>query len=175
MEPPEKAIKVVAAALRLRCANMTAADIVRSAIRTSGGLGEPWCSGVDVRQPDAVRAGNWIVVVETDGDALGWLMTTYAVSSDGTEATPVAVAAGEDGGAVRTLASWLRRTAGPMAWKRVRPGLYRSGAYLVGQLDTGEWFAEGPGVDQAFDDKSQAQYACDSARAGGYVAVPNNP
>lgn len=143
---------------------MTAAEIVSAAIRTSGGLGVAWCSGADVRQPDAVRVGNRIVVVETDGDDLGWLMTTYAVSDDGAEATPIAVVAGENG-AVRTLTSWLRRTAGPMAWKRVRPGLYRSGAYFVGQLDTGEWFAEGPGVDQAFDDKARAQRACDAARA----------
>ena len=144
---------------------MTAADIVRAAIRISGGLGDAWCSGVDVRQPDAVRVGNRIVVVETDGDNLGWLMTTYAVSRDGDEATPIAVFAGEDG-AVRTLTSWLRTTARPMAWKRVRPGLYGSGAYVVGHLGTGEWFAEGPGVDQVFDDKAQAQRACDAARAG---------
>ena len=147
---------------------MTAADIVRAAIRTSGGLGEPWCSGADVRQPDAVRVGNRIVVVETDGDDLGWLMTTYAVSGHGDEATAVAVIAGESG-AVRTLASWLRATARPMAWKRVRTGLYASGAYVVGHLDTGEWFAEGPGVDQAFDDKAQAQRACNTARAGTHT------
>ena len=146
---------------------MTAADIVRAAIRTSGGLGDAWCSGVDVRQPDAVRVGNRIVVVETDGDDLGWLMTIYAMSGDD-EATPIAVIAGENG-AVRTLASWLRTTARPMAWKRVRPGLYGSGAYVVGHLDTGEWFAEGPGVDQAFDDKAQAQRACDAARAGTHI------
>ena len=146
---------------------MTAADIVRAAIRISGGLGDAWCSGVDVRQPDAVRVGNRIVVVETDGDDLGWLMTIYAVSGDD-EATPIAVIAGENG-AVRTLASWLRTTARPMAWKRVRPGLYGSGAYVVGHLDTGEWFAEGPGVDQAFDDKAQAQHACDAARARPHI------
>lgn len=147
---------------------MTAADIVRAAIRTSGGLGDAWCSGADVRQPDAVRVGNRIVVVEADGVDLGWLMTTYAVSDDGAEATPIAVIAGEIG-AVRTLTSWLRRTAGPMARKRVRPGLYSSGAYFVGQLDTGEWFAEGPGVDQAFDDKARAQRACDATRAGTHT------
>ncbi|WP_099024539.1 hypothetical protein [Mycolicibacterium palauense] len=145
---------------------MSAADIVRAAVRTSGGLGDAWCSGADVRQPDAVRVGSRLVVVETDGDNLGWLMTTYAVSDDGAEATPIAVIAGENPGAVHTLTSWLRTTAGPMAWKRIRPGLYRSGAYFVGQLDTGEWFAEGPGVDQAFDDKAQAQRACDAARTG---------
>ncbi|WP_374159715.1 hypothetical protein ACEWX3_13895 [Mycobacterium sp. G7A2] len=147
---------------------MTAADIVRAAIRTSGGLGEPWCSGPDVRQPDAVRVGNRIVVVETDGDNLGWLMTTYAVPDDGDEATAVAAIAG-DSGAVRTLTSWLRTTARPMAWKRVRTGLYASGAYVVGHLDTGEWFAEGPGVDQVFDDKAQAQRACNAARAGTHT------
>lgn len=148
---------------------MTAADIVRAAIRASGGLGDAWCSGAEVRQPDAVRVGNRIAVIETDGDNLGWLMTTYAVSGDDAEATPIAVIAGEKRGAVRTLTSWLRTTAGPMAWKRVRPGLYMSGAYLVGQLDTGEWFAEGPGVDQAFDDKARAQRACDAARAGTHT------
>lgn len=145
---------------------MTAADIVRAAIRTSGGLGEAWCSGADVRQPDAIRVGNRIVVVETDGDDLGWLMTTYAVSGD--EATLSSVVAGENG-AVRALTSWLRTTAKAMTWKRVRPGLYESGAYVVGHLDTGEWFAEGPGVDQAFDDKAQAQRACDAARAGPHT------
>lgn len=124
---------------------MTAADIVRAAIRASDGLGDAWCSGADVRRPDAVRVGDRIVVVETDGDDLGWLMTTYAVSGDGAEATPIAVIAGESD-AVRTLTSWLRTTAGPMVWKRVRPGLYGSGAYVVGHLDTGEWFAEGPGL-----------------------------
>ena len=148
--------------------DVTAADIVRAAIRTSGGLGDAWCSGADVRRPDAVRVGDRIVVVETDGDDLGWLMTTYAVSGHGDEATPIAVIAGESD-AVRTLTSWLCTTAGPMVWKRVRPGLYGSGAYVVGHLDTGEWFAEGPGVDQAFDDKAQAQRACDAARAGTHI------
>ena len=89
---------------------MTAADIVRAAIRISGGLGDAWCSGADVRRPDAVRVGDRIVVVETDGDDLGWLMTTYAVSGDGAEATPIAVIAGESD-AVRTLTSWLRTLA----------------------------------------------------------------
>ena len=52
-----------------------------------------------------------------------------------------------------------------MAWKRVKPGLCRSGGYLVGQLDTGEWFAEGPGVDRCFDYKRDAQAACAAARS----------
>lgn len=58
-----------------------------------------------------------------------------------------------------------------MVWKRVQPGLYRSGKYLVGHLQTGEWFAEGPGVDQVFDHKHAAQAAC-AAAAGRTQPAP---
>lgn len=130
---------------------------MRSAITASGGLGEPWfLDGVN-----AVRVGDWLFEVEVDD--LGWMMTAYRVE-DG-QAAPVAVLAGEDDGdPVRALSGWLRNAAGPMAWKRVKPGLYRSGGYVVGCLDTGEWFAEGPGVDQCFDHKHDAQAACAAAR-----------
>lgn len=76
--------------------------------------------------------------------------------------------------------SWAPSTATPVEphpgdkesghWKRIKPGQYRFGAYLVGQLDTGEWFAEGPGVDRCFDHKSEAQAACAAAR--NHVAPP---
>ncbi len=131
-------------------------QIVRDAIRASGGLGEPWY----LDGANAVRAGDLLFVI--DADELGWLATVYAVDNE--EATPVAVRASENDNPVRELAGWLRNTAGPMVWKRVKPGLYRSGAYLVGQLGTGEWFAEGPGVDQCFDTKHDAQTACATAR-----------
>lgn len=134
-----------------------AADIVDQAIRTSGGLGERWClDGVG-----AVRVGN--LLLKADSDDLGWMVTSYVI--DGGEATPVAVLAGEGGDPVRALAGWLRNVVGPMVWKRVRQGLYSSGGYLVGQLDTGEWFGEGPGVDRCFDHKHEAQAACDAARS----------
>jgi hypothetical protein len=131
--------------------------MVRDAIRASGGIGEPWClDGVN-----AVRVGN--LLLEVDADDLGWMVTGYAV--EGAEAVPFSVLAREHGDPVRALADWLRSAAGPMAWKRVTAGLYRSGEYLVGQLDTGEWFAEGPGVDRCFDHKHDAQAACGSARS----------
>lgn len=133
-----------------------AADIVRGAISASGGLGEPWFLDGE----NAIRVGNLLIEIETDD--LGWLLTAYAV--DGGEAAAVAVLAGEIGSPVRALAGWLRSTAGPMAWKRIAQGLYRCGDYLVGQLDTGEWFAEGPGVDRCFDHKQDAQAACAAAR-----------
>ena len=60
--------------------------------------------------------------------------------------------------------AWLRNAACPMAWRRVEPGLYRCGGYVVGQLDTGEWFADGPVVDRCFDHKRDAQAACAAAR-----------
>ena len=141
----------------------SAAGIVRDAIDASGGLGEPW----RLDDADAVRSGDLLFVVEVDD--LGWMMTAYLI--DGGEATPIAVLADETGNnPVRVLAGWLRNASGPMAWKRVKPGLYRSGGYLVGQLDTGEWFAEGPGVDQCFDHKHDAQAACTAARS--FTAPP---
>lgn len=133
------------------------AEIVRDAISASGGLGEPWClDGVN-----AVRIGNLLIVIDVDD--LGWVLTAYVI--DGGEATLVAVLAAEDGDPVRALTGWLRAAAGPMVWKRVTPGVYRSGGYLVGQLETGEWFAEGPGVDRCFDHKHDAQAACAAARS----------
>lgn len=138
-----------------------AAEIVDWAIGASG-LGEPWCVG-PAQRPDAVRVGNRLLVVETD-DSLGWLITAYAVSDDGGDAAPIAVLAEDGGDAVEMLASLIRKTGQPMTWKRERPGLYRSGEYRVGQLPTSEWYAEGPGVDQCFNHKAQAQAACDSAR-----------
>lgn len=109
---------------------------------------------------NAVRAGNLLLVIDVDD--LGWMVTAYVI--DGGEADPVAVLTAENGSPVRVLSAWLRAAAGPMRWKRVKPGVYRSGGYLVGQLDTGEWFAEGPGVDQCFDHKNAAQAACAAAR-----------
>ena len=47
-----------------------------------------------------------------------------------------------------------------MKWKRIEPGLYRSGEYQVGLLASGEWFAEGPNVDSAYRSKGDAQQAC---------------
>jgi len=136
---------------------LRSAEIVRDAIKASGGLGEPWyLDGVN-----AARVGNLLFVIDVDD--LGWVVTAYVI--DGGEADPVAVLAAENGNPVRALTSWLRAAAGPMPWQRVKPGVYRSGAYLVGQLDTGEWFAEGPGVDRCFDHKHDAQAACAAARS----------
>ena len=135
-----------------------AGGIVRDAISSSGGLGEPWC--LDDDDASAVRVGD--LLLEMDVDDLGWMVTAYVI--DGGEAAPVSVLAGESGNPVRALAGCLRNAAGPMAWNRVKQGLYRSGGYLVGQLDTGEWFAEGPGVDRCFDHKHDAQAACAAAR-----------
>lgn len=45
-------------------------------------------------------------------------------------------------------------------WKRDGNGTYTSGAYRVGRTQTGEWWAEGPGVDRVFDTKAEAQAAC---------------
>jgi hypothetical protein len=132
------------------------AEIVRHAIRASGGLGEPW----DLDGGNAVRVGN--LLIEIDVDELGWVMMAYLIG--GGEADLVAVLAAEHGDPVRALTAWLRAVAAPMSWKRVRPGVYRCGGYLVGQLDTGEWFAEGPGVDRCFDHKHDAQAACAAAR-----------
>ena len=133
------------------------AEIVRDAISASGGLGEPWF----VDDVSAVRVGNVILVVEVDD--LGWVLTAFVI--DGGEADPIAAQGAESGNPVLALTAWLRAAAGPMAWKRVKPGVYRSGGYLVGQLDTGEWFAEGPGVDRCFDHKNDAQAACAAARS----------
>jgi len=133
------------------------AEIVRDAISASGGLGEPWC----LDDVNAVRVGNLLLVIDVDD--LGWVMTAYVI--DCGEATLVAVLAAENDNPVRALTAWLRAAAGPMAWKRVKPGVYRSGGYLVGQLETGEWFAEGPGVDRCFDHKHDAQAACAAARS----------
>jgi hypothetical protein len=135
----------------------TAADIVHAAITGSGGLGEPWClDGLN-----AVRVGN--LLLEVDIDDLGWMVTVYAI--DGGEATVVSVLAEQNDTPVKALTIWLRGAAGPMAWKRLRPGVYGCGGYIVGQLDTGEWFAEGPGVDRCFDHKGDAQAACAAARS----------
>jgi hypothetical protein len=132
------------------------AEIVRVAINASGGLGEPW----HLDDATAVRVGNLLFAI--DVDELGWVVTAYVI--DGGEADPVAVLAGENGDPVRALTAWLRAAAGPMTWKRVAPGVYRSGGYLVGLLATGEWFAEGPGMDRCFDHKHDAQAACAAAR-----------
>lgn len=133
------------------------AKIVREAISASGGFGEVW----RLDDADAVRVGN--LLLEIDADDLGWVMTAYMI--DGGEAALVGVQAAENGNPVRALAAWVRDAAGPMAWERVKPGMYRSGSYLVGQLDTDEWFAEGPGVDRCFDHKHEAQAACAAARS----------
>lgn len=138
-----------------------ATDVVRQAISVSGGLGEPW----RLDGADAVRVGNLLFVIEADD--LGWMITSYVI--DGDDATPQAVLAAESGSPGRALAGWLRNAAGPMVWKRVRQGLYRSGRYLVGHLDTGEWFAEGPGVDRCFDHKQDAQDACAAARQTHFI------
>ena len=137
-------------------ASLRSAEIVRDAINASGGLGEPWC----LDSVNAVRVGNLMLEIEVDD--LGWVVTAYLINAG--EADPVSVLAAENGDPVRALTAWLRAAAGPMDWKRVKPGLYRSGGYLVGQLDTGEWFAEGPGVDRCFDHKHDAQAACAAAR-----------
>lgn len=102
---------------------------------------------------NAVRVGD--VLLEIDTDDLGWTITAYVIA--GAQATAVMVLAGENANPVRAITGLLRHVAGPMAWERVTPGLYRCGRYLVGQLDTGEWFAEGPGVDRCFDHKRDAQ------------------
>jgi hypothetical protein len=147
-----------------------AAQIVRSAVAASGGLGEPWCSDLDQLATDAVRVSNRLMVVETDCDTYGpsagrgWQITVYAVPDDGGDAAPIAMVAADNGDAVPTLTSVIQETGRPMTWRRIKPGMYRSGPYLVGRLDTREWFAEGPGVDRCFDHKAQAQAACDSAR-----------
>jgi hypothetical protein len=141
-----------------RAAPPRSTDIVRDAISASGGLGEPWC----LDGANAVRVGDLLFVIEVDD--LGWMVTAYVI--DGGEASPVAVLAEENTrNLVRALTDWLRNVAGPMSWKRIKPGLYSSGGYLVGQLDTGEWFAEGPGVDRCFDHKCDAQAACAAARS----------
>ncbi len=52
-------------------------------------------------------------------------------------------------------------------WVRVRPGLYESEgepSYQVGLLPSGEWYADGPGVDQAYATKGDAQQACQYAQ-----------
>ena len=140
--------------------DMNQADgIVRDAIRASGGLGEPW----SLDGENAVRVGDLLFVIEVDD--LGWMLTAYAIA--GGEATAVSVLAEQNGNPVRALTDSLRSAAGPMAWTRVKPGLYRCGRYLVGQLDTGEWFADGPGVDRCFDHKHDAQAACGVARTAG--------
>ena len=133
-----------------------AAEVVRDAITASNGIGEPWC----LDGADAVRVDNLLFVIDVDD--LGWVVTAYVI--DGGEADAVAVLAAENGDPVRALTAWLRAAAGPMVWKRVKPGLYRCGGYLVGQLVTGEWFAEGPAVDRCFDHKHDAQAACAAAR-----------
>lgn len=130
---------------------------VRDAVNASGGLGEPWCVDGD----HAIRVGNLMLVIEMDD--LGWVVMAYTI--DGTEADLFAVVAAENGNPARVVTDWLRAAGGAMSWKRVKPGVYSSGGYLVGRLDTGEWFAEGPGVDRCFDHKNDAQAACAAARS----------
>ena len=130
---------------------------VADAISASGGIGESWC----LEGAGAVRVGDLLFVVDVDG--LGWMVTVFLI--EGGEAAAVGVQAGDSGTPVAALAGWLRNAAGPMAWKRITPGLYRCGRYVVGQLETGEWFAEGPGVDRCFDHKHDAQAACAAARS----------
>lgn len=154
-----------------------ASEIVRHAVQRSGGFGEPWCCGFD-RWPDAVRVGDWLFVVETDCDsfgtpaALGWLVMVYRVPDEGGAAELVGVLAEDNDDAVRALTSLIHEAERPMTWIREKPGLYRSRDYLVGHLDTGEWFAEGPGVDRCFDHKAEAQAACDSARRTAWPGPP---
>ncbi|GFG82384.1 hypothetical protein MPRG_56600 [Mycobacterium paragordonae] len=143
----------------LRAAILRSADIVRRAVKASGGLGEPWCVDGD----GAIRVGNLMLVIEMDD--LGWMVMAYTI--DGAEADFCSVVAAESGSPVRVLIDWLRAAAGTMSWKRIEPGVYGSGLYVVGRLDTGEWFAEGPGVDQCFDNKNDAQAACAAARSHG--------
>lgn len=140
-------------------------DIVRDAVKASGGLGEPWSVDGD----NAIRVGNLMLVIEMDD--LGWIVMAYAI--DGAEADFRAVVAAESGNPVRVVTDWLRAAAGTMSWKRVKPGVYSSGGYLVGRLDTGEWFAEGPGVDRCFDHKNDAQAACAAARVHS-IPLPAN-
>lgn len=142
-----------------RAVTCRSVDIVRHAVKASGGLGETWCIDGD----DAIRIGNLMLVIEMDD--LGWIVTAYTI--DGAEADLFAVVAAENGNPVRVVTDWLRAAAGTMSWKRVEPGVYSSGGYVVGRLDTGEWFAEGPGVDQCFDHKNDAQAACAAARSHG--------
>lgn len=130
-----------------------APGIVREAIATAG-VGEAWA----VEGINAARAGNRLFI--TEADELGWTITAYRV--EGAEATPITTIS--EGHPVRVLAGLLRDAVRPMIWHRVRPGEYRSGGYEVGLLPTGEWFAEGPGVDRCFDHKHEAQAACDAAR-----------
>jgi len=47
-----------------------------------------------------------------------------------------------------------------MHWYRLRPGLYGAGEYQVGKVPSGEWYAEGPGLDQVYPSKHTAQQAC---------------
>jgi len=146
-----------------------AAEVVQEAIAASG-IGERWYV-FDDRLPDAVRVDNRLILVETDIDecgrpaGLGWLITVFAV--DGADAALVAVHVEETKNAARRrLTALIRQTGRPLTWVREKTGLYSAGQYLVGQLGTGEWFAEGPGVDQVYDHKAQAQAACNSARVG---------
>lgn len=50
-----------------------------------------------------------------------------------------------------------------MRWYRLKPGLYGAGRYIVGKVPSGEWFAEGPGIDAVYPSKSAAQEACQQA------------
>ena len=143
------------------------AELIRDAIESCG-IGERWHI-TDDRLPEAVRVGNRLIVVENDIDecgrpaGLGWLLTVYAVRGD--EAVPVGLYVTETKNAARhRLVCLLRQAVRPLVWTRQTPGLYRAGRYLVGHLDaTGEWFAEGPGVDQVYDSKAAAQSACEAA------------
>ena len=56
-----------------------------------------------------------------------------------------------------------------MNWKRIRPGLYRYDNWEVGKLEpSGEWFAEGPGVDGVCPTKREAHDLCQRAWEDGY-------
>ena len=143
------------------------AELIRDAIESCG-IGERWHVSDD-RLPDAVRVGNRLIVVENDIDecgrpaGLGWLLTVYAVRGD--EAVPVALYVTDTKNRARhRLVCLLRQAARPLVWTRKTPGLYAAGRYLVGHIDaTGEWWGEGPGVDQVYDSKAAAQAACEAA------------
>ena len=130
--------------------------------------GEPW--NVDSeRLPDAVRVGKLLIEVEPDDEG-GFSLTSFSVD----DGEPVTVRyTHTKRQATGRLIALIRREAGrqrevqqetpPWRWHRVKPGEYRCGGYVVGQLGTGEWFAEGPGVDRCFDHKHEAQAACAAA------------
>lgn len=50
-----------------------------------------------------------------------------------------------------------------LCWRRHRAGVYSSGKYLVERCWGVQWYASGPGIDQVYDLKAQAQAACAAA------------